>query len=336
MTNRRLGRLAASTALGLGLAAAAVGATAAPAAAGYDNNSGASCSGSTCTVRVSFTGTAAPPAGSGPAAATVQPDCWYERYASPKQFLKEYRDFVGQGQFSGIESIAAWGSVAAIEAAAEDPTKADYSWYLMRCRDDINIYTDPVAQEYGQGTVQANGYSFPIISLLLAPGQEPPAPRVDVETLRDAARDAMTIPDPDIEHNPDAPKLQGGTLVNLPTWFSVGQDYPDTFFITATVGPVSATVTAAEPSWMLSSPAGGVACSHVQMTKVLSSATDDACSLTFTEAADEMGVDATSTWETSWSGVPAPAGPLPLDTISATSGITLPVLEQQVLVTDVD
>lgn len=335
MTTRRLGRLAASAVLGLGAAAVAVGASAAPASADVTTGSGASCSGSTCTVRVSFTGTAAPPSGSAPAAATVQPDCWYERYANPQEFLKEYEDFINLPQFSGKESILMWGSADAIRAAAKDPKKADWSWYMMRCRDGIDIFNDPGALSYAQGVVNGQ-FTYPIISLLLAPGQTPPAPQVDVETLRDAAREAMTIPEPTIEHNPDVPELDGGTLVNLPTWFSVGQDYADSFFITASVGPVSATVTATEPRWLLSSRAGGVACSHEQMTQALSSSTADACSLTFTQSSDSMGVDATSTWDTSWSGDPAPAGPLPLDTISATSGIDVPVGELHTIVTDVD
>lgn len=329
---RIIGRIAAGLLLGGGGVLALAG----PASAGVGGGSGASCSGSSCTVSVSFSGTAAPPAGSPKAAATVPPDCWYERFASPQEFLDRYRDVVDEGHFSGIQAMASWGSIAEIEAAAEDPAKADWSWYMMSCRDGINPLMDPIARDYGRGQTGGGGFAMNLLSLLLPPGQNPPPPPVDVETLRDAARDAMTIPAPTVDHNPKIQGTGGATFVNLPTYFSAGTGYADTFDITASVGPVSATVVAAQPRWTLSSPAGTVGCTQQQMTAILSAATNNPCALTFSRRSAGMPVDIISTWQTSWSGVPEPAGPIALDTISATSQTVVPVIENNTIVTEVD
>lgn len=328
----RIGLLARLTAAGALVAGGAAVLAASPASAGNAGGSTAGCSGDTCTIGVTFSGPAAPAPGSPAAAAYVQPDCWYEAQGNPKEFLKQYEDATAGSHYSGKSVFAMWGPFSAIEEAAKDPKRADFVWYMMSCREGIDIVNDKVAHDYAGQTVGLDGIRATLITLLLPPSQTPPPPPVNVESLRDAARAAMTIPDPTVEHSPTIAEFGGATLVNLPTRFTAGPDQPDSLWIKASAGTNSATVTAAEPSWTLSSPNGVANCTQEQMTMTLTAASTDACALQFTRTSNAMPVDFTSTWQTSWSGEPTPAGPLPLDTISSTSGITLPVRQSQSLV----
>lgn len=312
--------------------------TAVPAQAdAVGGQTGAECEGSSCTVSVSYTGTAAPSPGAGVTyRPTVPPTCWYSEPRTPAE-MEAYTDDSYSGPlYSGKEWVLLLGDRELIEETADDEEMSDARWYMLSCRDGIRL-SDPEAIAYAGNAITITGGPHAQISRLVRPGQSVPPPLVDVETLRDAAFDAMTIPDPDLDRNPTM-EQGAATLVNLDTFFWA-EGYRDLWDITASVGPVSATVTARSDSWTLTSPAGGTTCSHAQLTRAWSPGTtpDDGCAFPFTRSSRAYGdgfpVDVTSTWATAWTGSPdGPSTPQPLDPITTASQETVPVMESQAVV----
>ncbi|WP_068123076.1 hypothetical protein [Nocardioides massiliensis] len=324
------------------IAAAGVVVTAAPAQADtLGSGAGAECSGSGCSVTVRYSGSAAPAPGSPRHVASVPPTCWYGDPLTPQQLLQKWDDATADGHYSGIDHLRLYGSRAEIEEVANNEDLQDARWYQLRCRTGIGL-DDPEAIDYaGESVNMAPGGDHPYarITRLIRPGESAPAPLVDVETLRDAAYDSMTIPDPDLERNPTV-SAAAATLVNLDTFFWA-DDYQDTWDITASVGPISATVIARGNRWILSSPAGGATCDFAQLTRAWSAGTspEEGCTITFGRSsrgyANGFPVDVNASWETSWTGVPGPSAPTPLDPLSTSSTDFVPVMESQALVTTV-
>lgn len=328
------------TVLGAALVAAGGVVLAAPAQADtMGGGTDAECSGSGCSVTVTYTGSAAPAPGSPRHVASVPPTCWYADPLTPQQLLDKWHEATGDGHYSGIDHVRLWGTLEEIEQVAEDEELADARWYQLRCRSGIAL-DDPEAVKYAGESVTygvpGNWSQWARITRLIRPGQSAPPPLVDVETLRDAAYDSMTIPDPDLDRNP---MVSGGsTLVNLDTFFWA-DDYRDTWDITASVGPISATVIARGNSWVLSSPAGGTTCDFAQLTSAWSpgASAADGCAIAFARSsrahANGFPVDVNASWQTSWTGVPGPSAPTPLDPLSTSSTEFVPVMESQALVT---
>lgn len=310
------------------------------AAADSFENAGSSCGGGYC-VEVTYTGTAAPsgPSSGGAAVTSVPPICWYEPWKTPKEALPFAKSEWNQAHYSGIEYIAGWGSVDQYEEAAKNAPDGSM-WYILKCSVD-EFYSDPRVADYaGTALDFPTGGFVPNYTLLLGPNEEPPAPAVDVEVLRDAAYESLDIPEPEIQRNPEVAG-SGATLVNLDTMFWA-DGYRETWDITATVGAVSATVVARASDYVLTSPAGGQTCTHEQFTTPYAGgdAPADGCAFPFTRASVGYGsgfpVQATATWEASWTGVPAPSAPQGLPPVTTSTTVDVPVDESQALVRSVD
>lgn len=288
-----------------------------------------SCSGGYC-VQVTYTGTAAPSGGSsggGGYVSSVPPICWYEPWKDPKAALAYMKDAWNSPHYSGIEWLASYGPVEDFEKAQKN--SPDATWYTLNC--SIG-YSDKKVLDYAGIAAQMNGYALPQVALLVQPGGAPPAPAVDVETLRDAAYNSMDIPEPEIQRNPEVAG-SGATLVNLDTMFWA-EDYRDTWDITASVGPVSATVVARSDDFVLQSPAGGETCTHDEFTTPYAPGLEEAggCRFPFTRASigypAGFPVQATATW----TGNPVPSTPQALPPLTTEGQVDVPVVESQALV----
>ncbi len=312
----------------------------APASADSVSSSGSSCGGGGYCVEVEYSGTAAPGAGGGggSAVASVPPVCWYEPWKTPQQALPFIEDEFSQSHYSGIQYIAGWGGQQQYEQAAENAEPGSM-WYQLNC--SVDMWRDPEVADYAGVALRFDTGGFvPNYTLLLGPGQSPPPPRVDVEVLRDAAYDSMDIPAPDIQRNPEVAG-SGQTLVNLDTMFWADA-YRDTWDITASVGPVSATVVATADDFVLTSPAGGQTCTYAQFTTAYTGgdAPAGACAFPFSRASTGYPagypVQTTATWGATWTGVPAPTAPQGLPPVTTSSTTDVPVGESQAIVRSVD
>lgn len=303
------------------------------------SNAGAGCGGGSYCVEVQYSGTAAPKGGGGGGGyvATVPPICWYEPWKSPKDAKPFVDDEYNQPHYSGVQYVAGWGGQEKYEEAAENAPKGSM-WYRLNC--SVSMFNDPKVKEYAGAALNFPGGGFiPNFTTLVGPGEEPPAPQVDVETLRDAAYASMDIPEPEIERNPQA-NGSGATLVNLDTMFWA-DGYDDTWDITASVGPVSATVVATAQDYVLTSPAGGQTCTHEQFTTPYTGGADvsGGCAFPFSRASlgydGGFPVQATATWGATWTGTPAPTAPQGLPPVTTSTTVNVPVAESQALVRDI-
>lgn len=182
--------------------------------------------------------------------------------------------------------------------------------------------------------------------IFVPPGAQPPAPLPappTPEQMRDAALSALTLPTPELGHNPG-----GQTLVRLPTWFWVPRGDFRTWDITASAGiaplVVSATVTAT-PATLAVSSAGGSSnpCTVAQATAAWTAgASDDsACTVSFVRSSVgqpglQYDVTGTTAYTTGWTsrvgGAAGPGGALIDQT--RTGQVQVPVAEVQALVQD--
>lgn len=287
-------------------------------------------------VRVTYTGSAAPKGGgSGQVVPSIPPKCWWAVFngGDPVSVKKSIDQGYNQGHYSGIQYLALYGPRQRFDDAVTN--KSDITWYVMTCQG--GKLNTPDALAYAGDSINFYGERWPIIVKSFPAGQEPPPPLVDPEALRDAAFAAMEIPKPTIDRNP---KTAGSnaTLVNLPTWFWVDQADRGPYDITATAGPVSATVVVKPTAWNLFSNFGGAACTEQQITTAYTPGTSDAsaCTLTFNRASTGAGhtVRLQTQWAATWSGVRidgttvGPLADLPDQTTEATT--VVPAVEVQV------
>lgn len=321
-------------ALGLAAGGLTVLTVQAPASADGFETVGSSCGSGGYCVEVTYTGTAAPSGdGGGSAVASVPPLCWYEPWKDPKSAHQYVKDGWNTPHHSGAEWVAAYGTEAEFEKAMKE--SPDATWYLLNC--SIDMTRDPRVADYaGTALTYPTGGFLPRMALLVQPGQQPRPPAVDVEVLRDAAYDSLDIPEPQIQRNPEVAGTQA-TLVNVDTMFWA-DGYRDTWDITASVGPVSATVVATAEDYVLTSPAGGQTCTHEQFTTPYAGgdAPAGACAFPFTRAsvgyAGGFPVQATATWGATWTGTPGPTAPQVLPPVTTSSTVDVPVDESQALV----
>jgi hypothetical protein len=323
-------------ALALPVGGVVLGSTAPAHAGAGDNAEAQACGGASYCVQVSYSGPAAPsgPSGGG-YVASVPPKCYWKSWKSPEQALEAYKEFTGGGLYSGKEWTLGLGGIDQYKDAIKN--NPDATWYYLECPGlDSGDWDGQV--EYAGLAAQGNGWSIPNLTLLVQPGEAPPAPDVDVEVLRDAAYDSIDIPDPQIQRNPEVAGTEA-TLVNLDTMFWA-EDYLDEYWIEASVGPVWARVTADAQDFVLTSPAGGQVCTYEQFTTPYTGgeAPDGACAFPFTRGstgyAAGFPVTATATWGASWTSSETP-GAQPLPTVTTDSTVEVPVAESQALVRQV-
>ncbi|WP_237564313.1 hypothetical protein [Actinomyces sp. 432] len=110
-------------------------------------------------------------------------------------------------------------------------------WYFPICssgrvpNNDLKVFS-PIADDF-----------FANNSPVWVPaGGTPPDPVVDGTTLARAAWDAVTIPTATIAYNPTYGDMQA-TIVGWDTWVWATGDTPKEVTVTATAGPVTATIT---------------------------------------------------------------------------------------------
>lgn len=327
----------ARLALSAFVAGAAMMFMAGPAAADGTSSTGATaCGSASYCVQVTYTGTAAPSGGGGGGAvASVPPKCYWAPWKNPEAALEYMKNAWDDPLYTGKEWVLGYGQIEKFEKALKDNPEA--TWYQLQCPGLPD--GDWAGQvEYAGAAAAGNGWTIPNMVLLVPPGQEPPAPQVDVEVLRDAAYDSLDIPDPDIQRNPDATvgSAAGATLVNLDTMFWA-DGYDDEYWIQAQVGNAWARVTAAAQDFVLTSPAGGQSCTHEQFTTPYTGgdAPAGACAFPFTKAsvgyANGFPVTATAAWQASWTSSES-ATPAPLPPVTTDTTVNVPVAESQALV----
>jgi len=233
-----------------------------------------------------------------------------------------------------MSGLSLFGPLADFEEAAKG--KADKAnWYLLNCSIDLQ---DHRAIAFAGETAMTMGSPDPYArpARLVPTGTPVPQPLVDPEVLRDAAYESMDIPEPTISRNPEITG-SAATLVNLDTFFWADA-YRETWDITASVGPVSATVVAQSEGWVLTSPAGGQSCTQDQFTTPYSHGVipEAACTISFGRAslgyAGGYPVRATATWGATWTGTPAPTAPEALPPVTTGATVDVPVAESQAVV----
>lgn len=260
----------------------------------------------------------------------------------------------------GVASIAALFAffglpfdAAAIDKIVEDEESGvELSWYGREIREG--------ATEAQIDAAGCNDFSGPYQGLLIGyiirpfePGN-PPEPLPDPEEMADVAFKSIDLAEPELNWNPKAQALGGGTLVNLPTWFWVtnpeaaigGGDAERSVTATAAAGEsqVSVTVTAKAGSMQIASPGGAASCSTEQALTAYASGVSDssACTVTFERSSGAYDggfpVRATVGWTASWTGTGpgVPAGEQALDGIVLSSTSNVPVRESQATVTATD
>jgi hypothetical protein len=168
-----------------------------------------------------------------------------------------------------------------------------------------------------------------------------PAPVVDPEVLAEYAYRVMDLVDPTLEWNPTIKAAGDATLVNLATWLWVEQAAAvRERSVTASLGDVWATVTATTDGISITSPAGTTECSSEQAETEYGPGVDEgsACVLHFNRPStgypSGFPVDATSTWNATWTSSSGEGGELESRSAGATTYI--PVIESGSTVTEVD
>lgn len=168
----------------------------------------------------------------------------------------------------------------------------------------------------------------------------PPEPQIDAETLAQYAYRVMDLVSPELNWNPRIDLLNSSTMVNLPTWLWVREPQAvETRTVTASVGAVSATVTARTDGLSVASPAGATTCTAAEARTAWAKgvAEADACVLRFTRGSygyeGGFPVEARSAWTASWTSTTNQSGNLDPRTVLETTRI--PVAQSETLVTEV-
>lgn len=302
--------------------------------------------GYTVEVAVAFSGEAAP-GGGGTRTVRVAPICWWEPASSVYQdavaSLAWYDTVTGgrqtRGEIGEYGPRRIWKAAADAEAAGT----ADTSWYRAFCKDPADYERYNAGDAEGVDPLPGNPENFVTYYYRAFPaGAAVPDPLVDPAELARVARDVMVIPVPETDRNPKIQSAGAPTLVGLPTWFwvtdpeAVGGADGDRD-ITATLGPVFATVTARTQGLHLASPAGGTTCAPTKALIKYSASESEAsaCTVEFTRASvgypDGYPVAASTNWAATWVGSGGAAGVL--DGLARDFATNVPVAEVQNIVT---
>jgi hypothetical protein len=298
-------------------------------------------------VQVEFTGEAAPGGGAS-LTVTVAPTCWWAPAATPDyqdavKSLAWYKQVTGNVQTNG--SVGEYGPIRIWEEAAkaEQDGTADTSWYRATCQDakDLSRF-DAGSTEEKDPTLVDEGTALTYYYRTFNANEAIPPPLVDPEQLALAAREVMVIPRPEVDRNPKLASAGQPTLVGLPTWFWVVEDEAlggadGQREITATLGNVSATVTAETHGLSLSSPAGGKDCDREKALVHYGGGVSEnsACTVQFERASvglpNGYPVSATTDWNATWVGTGRP-NPTALEGLAREFTANVPVAEVQNIV----
>ncbi|NYG55116.1 hypothetical protein [Nocardioides perillae] len=355
-----LGRAARrlATAVGAaGVALATAAALAPPAHAGAGGGQGEATDGGygVGAVSVSVSGDYSP--GLRASVPAPPPLCWWEPVtllgwqvdpsdpeAVKKYYDEEMRPWLTGHASAGQAAVDYDRFAAAIAAVAAG---RDITWYSLRINDALRPGGDGYQQAAalhaagcGTGLNPAPGGLLLETMNWFETGNAP-EPVVDPEILAEYAYEVMDLVDPTLDWNPKIGEVGNASLVNLPTWLWVDDEASvGVRTVTASVGAVSATVTARTDGVSITSPAGTTECSADQARTAYSAGASEAsaCTLTFDRASWGYGggfpVEASTTWQATWTSSTGEGGQL--DARSAGETTYVPVAESQSLVTAVD
>ncbi len=184
--------------------------------------------------------------------ASVHPVCWYEQSDTGAERAK-YIDSPKATDYMSTTRGDTWDDYKArfpdYESYADD-TKG--RWYIPVC--DSRYMADGDERDFGEVMADYYANNSPVY---VPAGSAPPEPVIDGTTLARAAWDAVTIPTAMIGYNPMVGDLQA-TIVGWDTWIWATGDTPKEVRVTATAGPVTATITATA-SMLTLQPKDGVA-----------------------------------------------------------------------------
>ena len=164
-------------------------------------------------------------------------------------------------------------------------------------------------------------------------GEQPPTPLIDGATLAQAAWKSVTIPSPTVETNPKIGAF-GATLVGMDTWVWATGHTLKTVTATASAGSASANVTASSAGLQLSAPDGRPSCQGfgIPWHRGLPEGSSP-CTIFFTRSSAHLGGTTPLTVSVAYSATfTASDGTSgPLDGITTTNTISIPVAEVQTL-----
>ncbi|WP_258522128.1 hypothetical protein [Actinomyces sp. Z5] len=184
--------------------------------------------------------------------AAVHPVCWYEQSDTGAERAK-YIDSPMATDYMSTTRGDTWDDYKArlpdYESYADD---TEGRWYIPVC--DSRYMADGDERDFGEVMADYYANNGPVY---VPAGSAAPEPVVDGATLARAAWDAVTIPTATIGYNPMVGDLQA-TIVGWDTWVWATGDTPKEVRVTATAGPVSASVTATA-SMLTLQPKDGVA-----------------------------------------------------------------------------
>lgn len=356
-TRGRAARRLATVAGAAGVALATAAALAPPAHAGAGGGQGEATDGGYGVGAVSVTVTGDVSGALRASVPSPPPLCWWEPVStlgwevdpSDPEAVEEYWD---EEMMPFLTGHAAEGAVAvnrerfdaAIAAAARGES---VTWYSLKVNDAMRPGGDGYEQAAalsaaGCGSGTNPGRFGPVLVSLdwFVTGNQP-EPVVDPEILAEYAYEVMDLVDPTLDWNPKIGEVGNASLVNLPTWLWVDDEASvGVRTVTASVGAVSATVTARTDGVSITSPAGTAECSADQARTAYSAGASEAsaCTLTFDRASWGYGggfpVEASTTWQATWTSSTGEGGQL--DARSAGETTYVPVAESQSLVTAVD
>lgn len=302
--------------------------------------------GYTVEVAVSFAGEAAPGGGT-TRTVRVAPTCWWQPADGPYQdavaSLAWYDVVTGGLETRGVVDEYGPRRIWKEAADAETAGTADTSWYRAYCKNPKDYARYDAGATENQDPILGNDQTFVTFYYrAFDAGAAIPPPLVDPEELARAAREVMVIPVPVTDRNPKIQSAGAPTLVGLPTWFwvtnpeAVGGTDGDRD-ITATLGDVSATVTAKTGGLHLNSPAGEATCEPKQaLVKYTGEASEEsACTVAFTHASvahpNGYRVQASTNWQATWVGSGGSSGTL--EGLARDFIANVPVAEVQNIVT---
>ncbi|SDM66219.1 hypothetical protein SAMN04487766_10569 [Actinomyces ruminicola] len=171
--------------------------------------------------------------------ASVHPVCWYEQYKTGAEIAEWFNSGKAEEE---AHTYGGWSDPMPIVEGMY-PDYGSYAedtegyWYKPWC--DWKYYNgdDPMEFQKLFGQFTSNGPVY------VPAGQAAPEPVIDGATLARAAWDAITIPTATIGYNPTVGRSRA-TVVGMDTWVWATGDTPKEVRVTATAGPVTATVTA--------------------------------------------------------------------------------------------
>lgn len=285
------------------------------------------------------------------------PLCWWESVsalgwdvdADDPEAVQQYWDEEVRPWLTGhaAEGAQAVNYDRFLQAVRAHAQGRDITWYHLRVNDDMRPEGDGYEQaaelsSRGCGSGTQPGREGPIlVTIDWFPTGQQPEPVVDPEILAQYAYEVMDLVSPTLDWNPKIGEVANASLVNLPTWMWVDDlEAVGERSVTASAGPVSATVTANTDGLSVTSPAGTTQCDASQARQAYAGdvAESAGCVLSFGRASwgypAGFPVAASAVWQATWTSNQGEGGELESKTSGATTYI--PVAESHALVTAVD